>query len=103
MYLIQILLPVYDNEGKHFPLREYTRVRDELTEHFGGITTYMRSPASGLWKESRNDAAVQDDIVIFEVMTDALDKAWWERYREGLCGAFRQEVLIVRVTEIQLL
>lgn len=102
MHLIQILLPLYDNEGKKFSQKDFASVRDELTEHFGGITTYMRSPARGLWKESR-DSTVQDDIVIYEIMTDELDRAWWQAYREELCRSFRQEVLVVRVSEVQLL
>jgi hypothetical protein len=102
MYLIQILLPLYDNDGKPFPQQEYEQMRNELTELFGGITTYARSPAKGLWKESRT-LTVQDDIVIYEVMTDSLDREWWLKYREELAVRFRQEVLIVRVSEMQLL
>ncbi len=102
MYLIQILLPLYDNEGLPLSQLEFLRVRDELSERFGGITTYMRSPARGLWKETR-DTTVHDDIVIYEVMADELDREWWKSYREQLTLAFRQELLIVRVSEIQLL
>jgi hypothetical protein len=102
MYLIQILLPLYDNYGEALPQQEFLRVRDELSERFGGITTYMRSPARGLWKETR-ETTVHDDIVIYEVMTPELDREWWKGYREQLTLAFRQELLIVRVNEIQLL
>ena len=102
MYLIQILLPLYDNQGRPFPQHELLRVRDELSERFGGITTYMRSPARGLWKET-GESTVHDDIVIFEVMTAELDRDWWQGYREQLTLAFRQALLIVRVSEIQLL
>ena len=102
MYLIQILLPLYDNEGKPFPQEEFLRVRDFLSERFGGITTYMRSPARGLWKETR-ETTVQDDIVIYEVMTAELDRDWWKSYREQLTASFRQALLIVRVSEVQLL
>jgi hypothetical protein len=52
MNLIQILLPLYDNDGRPFPQYEYEYVRDELKELVGGITTYDRSPVKGLWKES---------------------------------------------------
>src|SRR5687768_4274806 len=38
MHLIQILLPVYDNDGKSFPASRYADVRRELTERFGGLT-----------------------------------------------------------------
>lgn len=102
MYLIQILLPLYDNDGNPFPNAEFMRLRNDLSERFGGITTYMRSPARGLWKET-DTSTVQDDIVIYEVMTGHLDRAWWQAYREELTRAFRQEVLIVRVTEMELL
>ncbi|AJE03208.1 hypothetical protein [Geobacter pickeringii] len=101
MNLIQILLPLYDNGGKPFPQDEYLRVRDELTERFGGITTYVRSPAKGLWKESPT-STVHDDIVIYEVMAEVLDRQWWREYREELSRRFLQELLIVRVSEVQL-
>ncbi len=102
MYLIQILLPLYDNSGHSFPQHEYLRVRDELTERFGGITTYLRSPAEGLWRETPT-MTIRDDIVIYEVMTEKLDHDWWHDYRKGLSLRFRQDLLIVRVSEIQLL
>ncbi|GAM09291.1 hypothetical protein OR1_01566 [Geobacter sp. OR-1] len=102
MHLVQILLPLYDNGGDPFPLAEYARVRDELAERFGGITAYVRSPAEGLWQETPG-TTVRDDIVIYEVMTELLDKGWWRGYREQLSARFRQDLLIVRVSEVQLL
>ena len=75
MYLVQILLPLYDNDARPIEQEEYEQVRDELTELFGGITTYVRSPAKGLWKESTT-STVHDDIVIYEVMTEVLDRGW---------------------------
>jgi len=102
MYLIQILLPLFDNNGQQFPQNEYERVSVELTEHFGGITTYVRSPAKGLWKES-STSTVHDDIVIYEVMDELFDRQWWQIYREELAVRFRQEVLIMRVSEMQLI
>ena len=102
MYLVQILLPLYDNVGQPFPQKEYLRVREELTERFGGLTTYLRSPAEGLWKETRT-STVYDDIVIYEVMTEPLDREWWRAYRQELAARYRQELLIIRVSEIELL
>jgi hypothetical protein len=102
MYLIQILLPLYANDGRKFSQPEFIRVRDELTENFGGLTTYLRSPAEGLWKES-GSSTVYDDIVIYEVMTRKLDRSWWSKYRTELAERFQQEVLIVRVSKVQLL
>lgn len=102
MHLIQILLPLYDNNGTPFPQEEFLRVRDELTERFGGITTYVRSPARGVWKGTPT-TTVHDDIVIYEVMTGQLDHEWWQGYRQELAARFRQELLIVRSSEVQIL
>ena len=102
MHLVQILLPLYDNGGEPFRQSEYVHVRDELTERFGGITTYVRSPAEGLWKETPT-MMVRDDIVIYEVMTERLDRGWWRGYREKLAVRFRQDMLIVRVSQVELM
>ena len=46
MYLIEILLPVRDNEGLPFAMT-YQSLGDELTEHYGGVTVFTRAPAEG--------------------------------------------------------
>lgn len=102
MYLVQILLPLYDNEGEPFPRGQYDHVSAELAERFGGLTAYVRSPARGIWKDG-DDAPVRDDIVILEVMTVALDRPWWKAYRDGLRERFRQDELVVRASEVELL
>lgn len=102
MHLIQILLPLYDNCGNSFSQQDYSRVRDELTERFGGITAFIRSPAEGLWRETPSQT-IRDEIVIYEVMSETLDREWWRAYRMELARRFRQEMLIVRALEIQLL
>ena len=75
-HLIQILLPLSDNEGEPFSRSEYARVRSELTERFGGMTAFTRGPAEGLWEE--NGKTARDDIVVFEVMAPDLDASWWD-------------------------
>ena len=102
MYLIQLLLPLCDNDGHPFPQSMYIKVRDELAEHFGGITTYVRSPAEGVWKEGKC-CAVRDEIVIYEVMAKQLNREWWKEFRERLELHFRQEVIIVRASQIDML
>ena len=44
MKLVQIFLPLYDNNGQKFPARMYAAERATLVERFGGVTAYMRSP-----------------------------------------------------------
>lgn len=101
MHLVQILLPLFDNHGQRLPKGEYDRVRDELTERFGGLTSFSRAPAEGLWQQGGRTA--RDDIVVLEVMTEHVDRAWWAAYRGELEGRFRQEAIVVRVQPIELL
>ncbi len=103
MFLVQFLLPLSDNLGQRFTSHEFTRVHDELTERFGGITAYMRSPAVGLWKEQKDNTqrVSRDNIVMFEVMVESLDRPWWSDYRESLKQRFRQEEVIIRATQME--
>jgi hypothetical protein len=102
MFLIQLLLPLCDNEGHPFPQSTYLKIRDELAEKFGGITTYVRSPAEGVWKEGKC-CAVRDEIVIYEVMAKELSREWWRVFRERMELLFRQESIIVRASQIDIL
>jgi hypothetical protein len=95
MYLVQILLPLYDNEGHAFEAGDYVELRSELADRFGGVTAYTRAPARGVWKDDSGETT-RDDIVIFEVMTEDLDLAWWTGFRKDLERRFRQESVIVR-------
>jgi hypothetical protein len=38
----------------------------------------------------------RDDIVVYEVMTDTLDRAWWAGFRKALERRFAQEELVIR-------
>lgn len=102
MHLIEILLPLSDNEGKAFASGLHAQVRDELVEHFGGVTAFTRSPAEGLWKEG-SGTPDRDDIVILEVMADWLDRGWWRNYRTELEQRFRQDEIMIRAREVELL
>ena len=96
MHLIEILLPVRDNEGRPFAAEVYQSLRDELTEHYGGVTAFTRAPAEGETKTG--SGKVHDDIVVFEVMTDEIDRHWWKQYRECLERRFKQDEIVVRAT-----
>jgi hypothetical protein len=97
MYLIQILLPLYDNDGREQPSELFGDVRRQLTEKFGGLTAYSRTPAQGLWKNEGETH--RDDIVVFEVMADEFDKDWWGAYRRKLEQSFRQQEIVIRAHE----
>jgi len=100
MYLVEFLLPTFDNAGRRFPPAEFERIRRELTDRFGGVTAFLRSPAAGLWTDDAGNLR-HDDLAIFEVMTDTLDRDWWRDYREQLERRFRQEEVVVRATSFE--
>jgi hypothetical protein len=102
MHQIQVLLPLYDNDRQPLPADLYRGVAAELTSRFGGLTAYTRAPAEGLWKDG-SAGPTRDDIVIDEVTSDRLDRAWWRDYRAKLEVLFRQEQVIVRAQVVELL
>ena len=71
MHLVEILLPLRDNSGRPFAAEKYAEVRQILTERFGGLTAFPRSPAQGT--TTGGGETVHDEIVVFEVMTETLD------------------------------
>jgi hypothetical protein len=93
-YLVQILIPVYDNSGQRFPKEHYDKVRTKLTQAFGGLTAFTRAPAEGLW--DNGGAVKRDDIMVVEVMTDTLDRSWWREYRIELEKFFEQDEMVIR-------
>jgi hypothetical protein len=94
MHLIQILLPVHDDDGQAFGAHHYEGLVHELTERFGGVTSYMRSPAEGRWNQGGETE--HDEIVVVEVMADDLDRPWWAALRERLAEEFKQDEIIIR-------
>ena len=94
-WLVQILLPLYDNAGTRFGEAPFARTRGELLDAFGGVTAYQRAPARGLWKTDDGEVA-RDDVAVFEVMAPDLDRAWWDRYRRELEGRFKQDTIVIR-------
>ena len=99
MVLVEILLPLMDNERRPFRQEMFEQVRDELAGRFGGVTAFRRSPAEGVWQEGGE--VKQDEVVIYEVMADTLDRRWWGGYRQELERRFRQEEIVIRASQIE--
>lgn len=97
MFVIEVFLPLSDNDGHRFPESYFDMERSRLADRFGGLTVYSRAPATGLWAEGGGKTA--DDIVVFEVMADEIPKAWLAAYRRDLQLKFRQDVVLIRATE----
>ena len=99
MYLVQILLPAFDNEGQEFPAELFESIAGELTLRFGGLTAYIRSPAEGRWKQA--DQTDYDEIIVLEVMAEAFDRDWWRALRARLEREMRQKEVVIRATQIE--
>lgn len=94
MHLVQFLLPLRDNERRPFPRADFEKVRAELTERFGGVTAFLQSPAMGAWKDEGE--TVRDEMVLYEVMVERLERGWWSGYRAELERRFQQERVMMR-------
>ena len=99
MFLTQILLPLEDDDGARFPAEQYGRLAQELTDHFGGVTSFTRSPAEGRWKQGAETE--HDEIVVMEVMMAELDRVWWANLRKRLAKEFRQSEIVIRCQPIE--
>ena len=96
MRVFEIFLPLSFGDGQPVPAAVFELLKQELTEKFGGVTAFRRSPAEGLWRDS--GGIEQDKIVVFEVMTDKLEKAWWGEFRDRLEALFRQTEVLIRTS-----
>lgn len=102
MRLVQIFLPLYDNTGRPFSKCLVDQVRQELTDIFGGVTLYLRSPAVGAWEKESGDVR-RDDVILVEVMVEATDPTWWTTYRQELEQRFSQDKILIRATDVDVL
>ena len=73
----------------------FSQVIEELKRKFGGVTVFDRSPAKGKTVTS------SDDIVIFEVMAEELERAWWSSCRARFEAKFAQDEVLIRAAPIE--
>ena len=100
MYLIQLLLPTYDERRNRFDDRLFAQTRAELVERFGGVTAYLRSPAAGAWI-APGGAVERDEVVMVEVVAEDLDAGWWRDYLQTLRVRFVQDEIHARAVPAQ--
>jgi hypothetical protein len=99
-HLVQILLPLRKRDGSDVPAASFAEVRGELTQRFGGVTAYSRSPATGLWKNTEAEIE-REQVIMVEVVVDAFDRDWWTQYRNRLAKRFDQEEIHARAIPIE--
>ena len=94
MHVVQLLLPLFDNEGRPFPEAMMRQIREELVACFGGVTAFSRTPAEGVWSD--HGCKVRDEVILVEVMVETLDRTWWAHFREELQTRLKQKSLVIR-------
>jgi hypothetical protein len=94
MRLVELFLPA---DAKFAPTRR--SLADELSRRFGGMTAFNRTPAQGLFEQGSE--RVEDEIIIFEVMTDDFEQEWWRALRARLERVFEQDAILIRVSIIE--
>ena len=97
--LIQLVLPVYDLKGKRFPKRHYSQLHRKLTDKFGGLTVYDRSPANGFWKQGEGQT-VKEKMIVYEVMAATVDLDFWHKLKASLLKKFEQDELLITSSKI---
>ena len=100
MHLIQLLLPITDNDGHPTDPAPIALVRQELTERFGGVTAYTRAPAAGFWK-SPGGGVDRDEMIMVEVVVESFDRSWWTAYRRTLEERFSQDAIHARAIQTE--
>ncbi|MCP3398940.1 MULTISPECIES: hypothetical protein [unclassified Bradyrhizobium] len=97
-YLVQILLPKETGRGERVLQEWFEHLLKELTDEFGGATSFVRTPGQGLWQ--RGGGTERDSIAIVEVMADHLLTDYWRALGERLETELGQEEIVVRAQEI---
>jgi hypothetical protein len=101
-HVVEIFLPLKTREGEPQPRELFAQVRDELVGRFGGLTAFTRAPAEGLW-EPRPGEREQDEMVIFEILADRIDRDRWREYRLRLQERFGQDEILIRAHPVETL
>ena len=88
-------------DGTLIPQSVFDDVAHEVTEKFGGVTSYLRAPADGRWQSGSSTEL--DQIVVVEVMTEEIDAHYWSTLRKRLERELAQDRIVIRSWIVQLL
>ena len=91
---IEVLLPLFDNDGKPIEESKFLETSKELAAKFRGCTAL--TPAEGLWMNK--DSVTSEDVnsgfyVVAPYIEDSIN--YFESYKDTLKYRFRQEEIFV--------
>ena len=98
-HLVQILLPKETGNGQPIAKDWFDGFLKELTDKFGGATSFLRAPGHGLWQSG--GGTEKDSIAVVEVMVEGINRAYWQSLRERLERELSQEEIVIRAQEIR--
>ncbi|PPK98941.1 hypothetical protein [Parapedobacter indicus] len=102
MKLVQVFVPLTDNDGNRFSESYFETLKSDLNEKFGGVTVYKQMPIEGFWKETEKKTE-KDVLAIFEVLVDVMDTPYWKQLKVQLETNFRQKDLLIRYWEVMMI
>jgi hypothetical protein len=97
-YLVQILLPTRTGNGQPVTQARFEELLQELTNKFGGVTSFVRAPGQGLWNSGEH--VERDNIAVIEVMTDEIDPPFWHAFRRKLERELAQQEIVIRAQQV---
>ena len=97
-HLVQILLPKETGKGQPIGKEWFDGFLKELTDKFGGATSFLRAPGTGLWQSG--GGTEKDSIAVVEVMAEEIDRVYWQSLRKRLERELYQEEIVIRAQEI---
>ena len=97
-HLVQILLPTRMGNGQPVTQARFEELLQELTNKFGGVTSFVRAPGQGLWNSGGD--VERDNIALIEVMTDEIDPPFWEAFRRKLERELAQQEIVIRAQQV---
>ncbi|MBX6393210.1 MAG: hypothetical protein IRY96_07025 [Burkholderiales bacterium] len=81
-HLVQILVPVHDRNGETVPTAAFDDIRHHLKQHFQSVTAHVRMPAERLGSSEAEPRG--EELVVFEIFCERLDRCWWHDFRRHL-------------------
>jgi hypothetical protein len=97
-HLVQILLPTRTGNREPVAQARFEELLQELTNRFGGVTSFARAPGQGLW-ESGGDVE-RDNIAVIEAMTAEIDPPFWQAFRRKLERELAQQEIVIRAQQV---
>ena len=102
MQLVQVFVPVIWKDDPARFASEVSAVVQELTERFGGATSFVRGAPAGRWKNEDGEIEA-DDLVVVEVQVSEVSLSWWSAFQARLERRFGQDEILVRYHEVHAL